>query len=212
MKLLLTVCVTWALLYPAESLNCNECTNEMCTGTTSVQCPASMTVCRTVTSANWTGLSTTVMVKKSCSSLQDCFTPLNTIAVLSVNAGLFRHASTQICCGTDNCNSETLAIPSSTKNGKECPSCASPADSLDGTCDATLNCLGAENSCFSSNITISSTKVTVLGCTSENLCSADIAMTELTTGSISIKCGAPWSISISAMLVTFALSSHKFLV
>ncbi|GLD61235.1 uncharacterized protein AKAME5_001307500, partial [Lates japonicus] len=43
------------------------------------------------------------------------------------------------------------AAPSSLMNGKLCPACASSDDSLAGTCNATLSCVGVEDSCFSGN-------------------------------------------------------------
>ncbi|XP_035037401.2 uncharacterized protein LOC118123866 [Hippoglossus stenolepis] len=209
MKLLLTVCLTWALLYTAESLHCHVCTNEMCSNTTSVQCPATRTICKTVTSVKGTGSSATVTVNKKCSSPLSCFTPPSIETEWSVNLGYGREAHTQICCVTDNCNFQTLATPSSFMNGKVCPDCASPADSLAGTCNTTLNCVGAEDSCFSGNTT---SNMLLLGCITRYLCSPETAILALLTDYPRITCGAPWSVSISAMLVTFALTLHKILV
>lgn len=39
-------------------------------------------------------------------------------------------------------------VPNPLANGKECPACASLNDSLAGTCNATLPCMGVEDSCF----------------------------------------------------------------
>lgn len=40
------------------------------------------------------------------------------------------------------------AVPNVLMNGKECPGCASSMDSLAGTCNATVGCMGVEDSCF----------------------------------------------------------------
>lgn len=39
-------------------------------------------------------------------------------------------------------------VPSFLTNGKQCPACNSLNDSLGGTCNATLPCMGVEDSCF----------------------------------------------------------------
>ncbi|XP_050929881.1 phospholipase A2 inhibitor PIP [Lates calcarifer] len=212
MKLLLTVCLTSALLYKAELLRCHTCANEMCSNSTSVECPALSTACMTVTAVVGTGSSSSVTVNKNCSSLLSCITPINTETEWSVNQGFIRVALTQICCITDNCNFQTLATPSSLMNGKLCPACASSDDSLAGTCNATLSCVGVEDSCFSGNTTSNSTDVLQLGCISRNICSNPIAMTALFGFNHKVTCGAPWSIQISAVLLAFALTVYKVLV
>ncbi|CAB1424242.1 unnamed protein product [Pleuronectes platessa] len=209
MKLPLTVCLTWALLYTAESLHCHVCKNEMCSNTTSVQCPATRLMCQTITSVRGTGSSTTVTVNKQCSSLLSCFTPLGVETEWSVNLGYSREAHAQICCLTDNCNSRTLPTPSSFMNGKVCPACASSADSSSGTCNTTLNCVGAEDSCFNGNTT---SNMLLLGCVTRYLCSPGAAILAMLANYPSITCEAPLSVSISAMLVTLALTLHKILV
>ncbi|XP_053300310.1 ly-6/neurotoxin-like protein 1 isoform X2 [Pleuronectes platessa] len=167
MKLLLTVCLTWALLYTAESLHCHVCKNEMCSNTTSVQCPATRLMCQTITSVRGTGSSATVTVNKQCSSLLSCFTPLGVETEWSVNLGYSREAHAQICCLTDNCNSRTLPTTSN---------------------------------------------MLLLGCVTRYLCSPGAAILAMLANYPSITCEAPWSVSISAMLVTLALALHKILV
>ncbi|XP_035511082.1 phospholipase A2 inhibitor and Ly6/PLAUR domain-containing protein-like [Morone saxatilis] len=210
MKLLLTVCLTCTLLYTAESLRCHVCDNEQCTNTTSVECPATSIVCKTVTSV--TNTIAKLTVNKNCSSLVSCFTPLQLETEWSVNRGFKKEAHNQLCCVTDNCNFQTLAIPNPSENGKQCPSCASSADSLAGTCNATLSCAGVENSCFNGTTTSNSKEVLELGCVSRNLCTLQVAHEALFGSNAMIVCGAPWSVRISAVLLTLALTAHKVLV
>ncbi|TKS92323.1 hypothetical protein D9C73_025475 [Collichthys lucidus] len=60
--------------------------------------------------------------------------------------------------------------------------------------------------------TSGSTEVLQLGCISRNLCNIQAVMNALFGAHGSITCGAPWSIRISAMLLTFALTVHKVLI
>nr|XP_046272440.1 protein RoBo-1-like [Scatophagus argus] len=212
MKLLLTFCVACALLYKAESLRCHVCTDDRCTNSTSVTCPATSTVCRTVTSVRTTGLTATLTVNKNCSTLLSCLTPLSIETEWSVNRGFEKEGHTQICCVTDNCNRQTLAIPNLLTNGKQCPACSSLADSQARTCNATLSCVGVEDTCFNGTTTVNSTEALQLGCMSNNLCSLQVFLETVFDGNPRITCGAPWSVRISATLLTFALIVHKVLV
>ncbi|KAG7221895.1 hypothetical protein INR49_016921, partial [Caranx melampygus] len=191
MKLLLAVCLTWALLHTAESLRCHTCSNDMCTNTTSVQCPATSTACQTITSVTGTGSSANVIVNKTCSTLQTCITPVNMATEWSINRGFIRSAHNQICCVSDNCNFQTLATPSTTENGKVCPACASAADSNAGTCNATLVCVGAEDSCFSGNTSTRCVDILQQGCLTRNLCSTPLILNALFGDNSDITCGAP---------------------
>ncbi|KAM7372552.1 hypothetical protein PAMP_009710 [Pampus punctatissimus] len=197
MQLLLSLCLTWALLSTAELLRCHVCDNESCTNTTSVECPVMMMLSSSAPS---------LTVNKNCSSLLTCVSPLNTEIEWSVNRGFARQSNTQICCATDNCNFQTLAIPNFLPNGKTCPSCASSADSLAGTCNATLPCLGVENSCF--NGTSNSSTVLELGCISRNLCSNMFVQQAVFGTDSQVVCRAPWSLRLSAVLLTLALTAY----
>ncbi|XP_071361126.1 uncharacterized protein [Trachinotus anak] len=210
MKLLLTVCLAWALLYTAESLRCHTCTNDLCTNTTSVECSATSTACRTTTSV--TGTDASVKVEKGCSTLLSCITPINIQTEWSVNRGFTREARNQICCVTDNCNFQTVATPSSVINGKVCPACASSADSMAGICNVTLTCMGAEDSCFSGNTTSISGDVPQFGCMTRNICANQLALNALFDDDPRITCGAPWSIRMSTVLLSFALIAFKVFV
>ncbi|XP_070704700.1 uncharacterized protein [Pempheris klunzingeri] len=209
MKLLLAVCLTCALLYSAESLHCHVCNNEICSNSSSVLCPATSTVCRTLTSVRLSQSAPSVTVNKSCSSLLSCASPLNIETEWSMNRGFLREAHNQICCITDNCNFPTLAIPNILTNGKQCPSCASPADSLAGTCNVTLSCMGVEDSCFNGTTTSNSMEALQLGCVSGNLCGIQAALEAMLGADIiKITCGAPWSVRISTVLLIFALTAQ----
>ncbi|KAM6966629.1 uncharacterized protein LKV04_019069 isoform 2-T2 [Tautogolabrus adspersus] len=211
MKLLLALCLTCALLNTAESLRCHVCANENCSNSTSATCPV-FSACRTITSLRQTGPFTSVSVNKSCSSLLSCFPPLNTQIEWSVNLGFSKEAHTQLCCTTDNCNFPTLAIPNSLENGKQCPVCAGPAESLNGTCNSTLSCQGVEDRCFSGTRTSNSTQFLLLGCISDNLCSLAAVFGSLIGENIQITCRAPCSVTMSAVLLTFAVTVHKVLL
>ncbi|KAE8283528.1 hypothetical protein D5F01_LYC18931 [Larimichthys crocea] len=140
----------------------------------------------------------------TCSNTTSIECPAKSHVCTTVTSGFAREAHTQMCCISDNCNFKTLAAPSILTNGKQCPACASPADSLVGTCNTNVPCVGAEDSCFSGTTTLFSTEVLQLGCISRNLC--NIQAVALFGAHGTITCGAPWSIRISAMLLT--LLSH----
>ncbi|XP_074553678.1 uncharacterized protein LOC141810197 [Halichoeres trimaculatus] len=210
MKLLLTLCFTCALLITAESLNCHVCANQNCSTSTSVACPA-FSVCSTVTLLRRSGTSTTVTVNKNCSTLPSCPSLLGSETEWSVNQGFAREARRQLCCITNDCNMRTLAVPNSVINGRQCPGCASSAESLNGSCNATVSCEGVEDRCFNST-TLNSTQLMIRGCISNNLCVLQAIFGDLLSGSIDITCGAPCSYRMSTLLLTFAVAAHKVLL
>ncbi|KAG8006739.1 hypothetical protein GBF38_022728, partial [Nibea albiflora] len=61
-------------------------------------------------------------------------------------------------------------------------------------------------------VSLGSTEVLQLGCISRNLCNIQAVLNVLFGADANITCEAPWSIRISAMLLTFALTVHKVLV
>ena len=65
---------------------------------------------------------------------------------------------------------------------------------------------------FSCPFSAATSNALLLGCVTRSLCSPANAIVAMITGYPSITCGAPRSVSISAMLVTFALTLHKILV
>ncbi|XP_067426548.1 uncharacterized protein [Thunnus thynnus] len=212
MQLLLSLCLTWALLPTAELLRCHECANEGCANITSTECPATSPICRTITSLTTSGSNLILTVNKNCSTLLNCITPLTIETEWSVNRGFSRSSHTQICCATDNCNFQTLAVPNILTNGKVCPSCASSADSMAGTCNSTLSCMGAEDSCFNGTSTSNSSQVIERGCLSRNLCTNVLIRQALFGANSQVVCRAPWSVRLSAVLLTFALTACKVLV
>uniref|UniRef100_UPI0037E8B4CA phospholipase A2 inhibitor and Ly6/PLAUR domain-containing protein-like n=1 Tax=Semicossyphus pulcher TaxID=241346 RepID=UPI0037E8B4CA len=211
MRLLLTVCLTCTLLITAESLLCHMCANANCSSSTSVTCPL-FSVCKTITSLRQTMSSTSVTVNKNCSSLRSCFTLFNARTEWAVNTGFAREAHAQICCITDNCNFRTLAITNSSANGKQCPACASPAESVSGTCNSTLSCEGVEDSCFNGTSTLNSTQLQHLGCMSRNLCGLLSLAGGLLGENARITCGAPGGSGMGAVLLTFAVTAHQVLL
>ncbi|XP_029913676.1 phospholipase A2 inhibitor subunit gamma B-like [Myripristis murdjan] len=211
MQLLPTLCLTWALLHTAECLRCHQCVDTACSNTTSVLCPTTSTVCRTLTSVVVLNSVSSVSVVKSCSSPEVCATPGSMEAELSVNLGAARQAHTQLCCTSDNCNFQTLAVPSTATNGKLCSSCRNATDSVEA-CNATLSCQGAENSCFSGTAAQGSGLVALVGCMSKNLCTNIVSQKALLGSGAKLVCGAPWSVRVSAALLAAALTAWKVLV
>ncbi|XP_034534910.1 uncharacterized protein LOC117809460 isoform X2 [Notolabrus celidotus] len=200
-----------SLLFTAESLRCHVCDNQDCSNSTSVTCPI-FSVCRTITSLRRVDRFTSVTVNKNCSAILSCITPLNTKTEWSVNQGFAKEGHRQLCCITDNCNFQTLAIPNSLTNEKQCPGCASIAESLNGTCNATASCEGVEDRCFTGTTTVDSTQFALQGCMSNNLCRIQALIGALLGGNVQITCGAPCSVRMSAVLLTFAVTAHKVLL
>ncbi|KAM3598215.1 uncharacterized protein V6R79_015102 [Siganus canaliculatus] len=188
------------------------CENESCLNSTTITCPSTSIVCKTITSVITSGSVSTVTVHKNCSTLQSCLTPLLLETEWSVNRGFAREAHNQLCCVTNNCNLATLATPSTTTNGKECPSCASSADSLAGTCSSTVACLGVEDSCFNGTTTSNTTNMVQRGCLSRSLCARLSLLAVFLGENTSVACGAPWSAGVSAALLASALAAHRVLL
>ncbi|KAM9843062.1 uncharacterized protein ACBR49_012284 isoform 2-T2 [Aulostomus maculatus] len=148
MHLLLRLCLTWTLICTATSLRCYECTNSHCSNATSIECPVTSTVCKTKVSVKGSTPDANIMVEKNCSSLLNCFTPLDAVTEWSVNKGYFKESHVQMCCATENCNLRSMPVPNPSLNGKQCTSCATSEDSLAGTCNSTVACVGSEDICF----------------------------------------------------------------
>lgn len=60
--------------------------------------------------------------------------------------------------------------------------------------------------------TLNSTEVLHLGCISSNLCTLQSTLGALFPENLSLTCGAPWTMRVSSMLLTFALLALKFLL
>ncbi|XP_046905809.1 protein RoBo-1-like [Hypomesus transpacificus] len=169
MKLILTLCITWALLLTGESLQCVTCTDATCTNPPVKNC-SSNDVCHFTT--QFTTQSSSMKdpsVNKSCIAASNCMTPLNvTTTQLSVNLGFANFRQTQLCCDQDSCNN--LTSPVFSPNGRNCSSCSSESDTV---CNTTVNCVEAEDTCISIKVTGSFNGV-LMGCASSNLCNAPV--------------------------------------
>ncbi|XP_062308533.1 phospholipase A2 inhibitor and Ly6/PLAUR domain-containing protein-like isoform X2 [Osmerus eperlanus] len=144
MKLILTLCITWALLLTGESLQCFTCTNATCTNPP-VNC-SSNSVCQSTTTSS---SEKEQSVNKSCVAASNCMTPLNvTTTQLSVNLGFANFRQTQLCCDQDGCNNQTLPEPVPNSNGRKCPSCRNVFDTV---CNTPVDCVGVEDNCISVN-------------------------------------------------------------
>ncbi|XP_046905398.1 extracellular matrix protein A-like [Hypomesus transpacificus] len=166
MKLILTLCITWALLLTGESLQCLTCTDATCTNPP-VTCPSNSSVCQSSTIQS--SIVKDPSVSKSCVEASNCMTPLNvTTTQLSVNLGFANFRQTQLCCDQDSCNNQTLPVPSS--NGRKCSSCISV---LDKVCNTPVDCVGVEDNCIHVNVT-GAINTVLKGCASSSLCNVSV--------------------------------------
>ncbi|XP_067086920.1 phospholipase A2 inhibitor gamma subunit B-like [Osmerus mordax] len=166
MKLILTLCITWALLLTGESLQCFTCIGATCINPPTVNC-SSNSVCQ------FTALQSSSVkdpfVGKSCVAASNCMTPLNVMTTqLSVNLGFNNLRQTQLCCNQDGCNNQTLPVLKS--NGLNCPSCINLSDTV---CNTTVDCVGVEDNCISVKVP-GSINTVLKGCASANLCNVSV--------------------------------------
>ncbi|XP_067086922.1 phospholipase A2 inhibitor gamma subunit B-like [Osmerus mordax] len=169
MKLILTLCITWALLLTGESLQCFNCTDATCINPPTVNCSANSVCQSTTILSNQSSISKKVQsVKKSCVAASNCMTPLNVMTTqLSVNLGFANFSQTQLCCDQDGCNNQSPPVLKS--NGLNCPSCVNVSDTV---CNTTVNCVGEQDKCISFKVT-GSINTVLKGCAS-SLCSASV--------------------------------------
>ncbi|XP_055364498.1 urokinase plasminogen activator surface receptor-like isoform X4 [Betta splendens] len=155
MKLILGLSLVWTLLSAAAALKCH-CTNAQCSVTTGQNC----TTEKHCVTAAFEG--TTQQSIQSCAP--DAICPSNGLFTFSLSTTTASASSAFNCCSTDNCNSGNVSFSAAqAANGLQCFSC----DFNDTNCSKTIQCKGAENTCFRANAT-----VPVLGCASSNLCTA----------------------------------------
>ncbi|XP_030583158.1 phospholipase A2 inhibitor and Ly6/PLAUR domain-containing protein-like [Archocentrus centrarchus] len=152
MKPILPLILLWAVSSTAGALQCQTCTDQMCSSTAPNNCsPETMCVMTTILAyslGTWAR-----QIYQACASSSLC--PFNGTQIFSVDLGVQSALASAMCCNTDNCNTETLPDPApQSGNGLLCNVC----DPSTSQCTSTLQCEGVENRCFQS--------------TSESLCSA----------------------------------------
>uniref|UniRef100_A0A672HWQ3 UPAR/Ly6 domain-containing protein n=1 Tax=Salarias fasciatus TaxID=181472 RepID=A0A672HWQ3_SALFA len=85
----------------------------------------------------------------------------------SFNYGYGRIVYNYKCCSTNLCNDQPASEASLSPNSKKCFTC----DAMGQNCDATLNCLGDEDRCFSTTvINVDGMTVREMGCASHEIC------------------------------------------
>ncbi|XP_045906750.1 phospholipase A2 inhibitor and Ly6/PLAUR domain-containing protein-like [Micropterus dolomieu] len=163
MKLILSLTLIWALSSTAGALQCLSCTNDQCANPPSLTC-SSETMCATATfQTNSSGVTVSQIVK-ACAPSSVCAATGS--QKFSFNVGVLQTVASLQCCNTDNCNTETLAIPSAQPNSLKCFTC----NATTSQCNSQLQCQGVEDRCVKFNVTNGATNSSVFGCASANLC------------------------------------------
>ncbi|KAJ8332779.1 hypothetical protein SKAU_G00416750 [Synaphobranchus kaupii] len=158
MKLLVTLALACALFSKVYPLDCYECKPTgpgPCSQTTKT-CPASQTKCSSGTVVVSAGEILTELRRKSCAAPAECVSG-------SVNFGLSRTSINTQCCDSNLCNNQQP--PGTSPNGKKCFTC------VGDDCTSTLECIGPEDRCIKSSMTVNGQKVTKKGCVSKTICS-----------------------------------------
>ncbi|XP_045898610.1 phospholipase A2 inhibitor gamma subunit B-like, partial [Micropterus dolomieu] len=145
MKLILSLTLIWALSSTAGALQCLRCANLQCSSTVPLTC-SSETMCATATiQSNISGTSLKQIVK-ACAPSSVC--PATGPQTLSFNVGVLQAVASLQCCNRDNCNTETLPIPSAQPNSLKCFTC----NATTSQCNSSqLQCKGVEDRCFKLN-------------------------------------------------------------
>ncbi|XP_067370729.1 spore coat protein SP96-like [Channa argus] len=170
-KLILALAHVWVLfsavvlLVAAGALQCHTCNDPRCSNPEPLTC-SSETMCITAAILAASSENTEQQIYKSCASSSLC--PATGSQTFSASEGVSSAVASAQCCNTDNCNSQTLDFPAAqTNNSLQCFSC----DSRSSRCNTPLQCQGVEDSCFEASVMRGTRHVSVLGCTSANLCS-----------------------------------------
>ncbi|KAJ8332761.1 hypothetical protein SKAU_G00416570 [Synaphobranchus kaupii] len=163
MKLLVTLALACALFSKVYPLDCYECipTGPGSCSQTTKTCPASQTKCGSVTVVVSAGTTQTEAGIKSCAAPAECVSG-------SVNFGLSRTSINTQCCDSNLCNNQQPPPLPGTPNGKKCFTC------VGDDCTSTLGCIGPEDRCIKSSVTVNGQKVTFKGCVSKTICSGSL--------------------------------------
>ncbi|XP_030583147.1 phospholipase A2 inhibitor and Ly6/PLAUR domain-containing protein-like [Archocentrus centrarchus] len=144
MKPIMLLILLWAVSSTAGALQCQICTDQMCSSTAPNNC-SSETMCVTTTILAYSSGVQARQIYKACASSSLC--PRMGTQTFSVDLGFQSALASAMCCNTDNCNSETLPDPApQSGNGLLCNVC----DPSTSQCTSTLQCEGVENRCFQS--------------------------------------------------------------
>ncbi|KAL7859155.1 hypothetical protein SRHO_G00143020 [Serrasalmus rhombeus] len=161
MKPQLTLVLICVLFPKALTLVCYQCFPDLSGTCTDTQnCPDQ---CGSQTIVMSTGGVDKEVSGKTCSTAALCVSG-------SLNLGFSSLSLSSQCCSTDLCNSQKApALSQGSSNGNKCYTCTGD------DCTGTVSCLGDEAQCISATGTVAGAQVTVKGCVSRSLCTADIA-------------------------------------
>ncbi|XP_029361015.1 phospholipase A2 inhibitor and Ly6/PLAUR domain-containing protein-like isoform X2 [Echeneis naucrates] len=157
MHLLLIFGIT--LLPQAFTLSCYQCeVGTTCTDQL-INCPALSNQCVVHKVTTYAGGSKMTDIEvKSCGVVEQCVNG-------SINFGISRVTLASKCCNSDGCNKKfTPAASNGNPNGLKCFTCNGE------NCDATLQCIGSEDHCVSTEV--GSVKTALKGCASRQVCEA----------------------------------------
>ncbi|XP_028300759.1 phospholipase A2 inhibitor and Ly6/PLAUR domain-containing protein-like [Gouania willdenowi] len=164
---LLSLVVLCLLSSTAGALQCQTCTDANCLSTTLATCnteTSCITATAQVTQFNGASQTRTNQTYKACAAPQLCQSMGNQI--YAIDESIEDVLISSRCCNTDNCNSETLAVPvkNTTENGRECHFC------FRKICDIIIRCKGNEDRCYEARVASGNNTSTVGGCVSQNVC------------------------------------------
>ncbi|CAJ1061622.1 urokinase plasminogen activator surface receptor-like isoform X1 [Xyrichtys novacula] len=151
------------LLPKAYTLRCYDCGVEVAEACTDkiIECPEQGQQCGVLGILSYAGSIKIVEINmKSCFFGEQCMEG-------SANFGTARIRVSSRCCSSDLCNKEPIsAAPSTSKpNGKKCLTC------LGTTCSVTVDCVGSEDYCISTQVKIGNGTADIKGCASKQICS-----------------------------------------
>ncbi|CAJ1059448.1 phospholipase A2 inhibitor and Ly6/PLAUR domain-containing protein-like [Xyrichtys novacula] len=169
MKLTLSVHLIWILLSSAEALKCYHKSWEP-SWEDPTSCASPDEQCAGIAADSDMMTLPSMHIK-----VGNCTAPSLCSAIerqISFTYGSSRVATSGYCCNTDGCNNRNVKVSDvQTRNGLQCFTCSGPQDTV---CDTIVQCVGIQNRCFKSIMSMQGKTGPVLGCVSANLCEGNI--------------------------------------
>ncbi|XP_037624875.1 phospholipase A2 inhibitor and Ly6/PLAUR domain-containing protein-like [Sebastes umbrosus] len=124
-------------------------------------CESDDDLCATIAHRDSGGMEMSKGIVQSCLPSYLCDQPF------SMSFGAWKLASSVHCCNTDGCNNQHIPYPDlQAKNGLQCVSCITRGS----VCNETIECVGAQDRCFSTNETVHNSPLSFRGCMSTSRC------------------------------------------